>query len=157
MRALAVALTCLAYAGPVQAEWYRASSKHFVIYSEQEPESLRKYAETLERFDAAVRTIRGMDDLPPSQGNRLTIFSLFDPADVARLAGDKTGLTAGFYTTCGRQDRTDRRFLQGQGRGLGSRRVAHRFRRSPCRTEDGHPARRRRTEPCRGHRHRFAS
>ena len=97
MRALAVALACLACAGSAQAEWYRASSKHFVIYSEQEPESLRKYAETLERFDAAVRTIRGMDDLPPSQGNRLTIFSLFDPADVARLAGDKTGLTAGFY------------------------------------------------------------
>ena len=97
MRFFAAALAGLVLAEPAQAEWYRASSEHFVIYSEQEPESLRKYAETLERFDAAVRTIRGMDDLPPSQGDRLTIFSLSDPAEVARLAGDKSGMTAGFY------------------------------------------------------------
>ena len=97
MRAFVAAFAGLALAAPAQAEWYRASSERFVIYSEQPPETIRKFADSLERFDGAVRAIRGMADLPPSQGNRLTIFSLADSADVARLADDKTGMTAGLY------------------------------------------------------------
>ena len=57
---------------PAPAAWYRASSEHFLIYSEDKPEDLREFAENLEQFDGAVRAVRGMDDLPLEQGNRLT-------------------------------------------------------------------------------------
>jgi len=97
MRAGLGALAALLCAVPAQATWYRASSEHFLIYSEQRPEVLREFAENLEKFDGAVRAVRGMQDLPLSQGNRVTIFTLRDSADVQRLAGDKSGFIQGFY------------------------------------------------------------
>lgn len=97
MRVYVAAFVALALSVPAQAEWNRASSEHFLIYSEQKPEVLKQFAEKLERFDGAVRAVRGMDDLPPSLGNRLTVFMLGDQAQVSRLASDKTGFTQGFY------------------------------------------------------------
>ena len=94
---MAAAVVALGMSSAAQAEWYRASSEHFLIYSEQKPDLLKQYAEKLERFDSAVRVVRGMDDLPPSQGNRVTIFMLGDPAAVSQLYGDKSGTTQGFY------------------------------------------------------------
>lgn len=96
MKAGLCALAAL-LAAPAQATWYRASSEHFLIYSEQKPQTIRQFAENLERFDGAVRALRGMQDLPLSQGNRVTIFALRDATDVQRLAGDKTGFIKGFY------------------------------------------------------------
>ena len=97
MRAFYCALTLLASAAPARADWYRASSEHFLIYSEQKPDKLREFAEDLEKFDGAVRAVRGMADLPLSQGNRVTIFMLESSAEVQRLAGDKSGFIQGFY------------------------------------------------------------
>ena len=94
---MAVVAALTLAAAPARAEWYRASSEHFLIYSEQKPEIVKQFAEKLERFDSAVRVVRGMDDLPPSQGNRVTIFMVGSPAEVQRLAGDKTGTLEGFY------------------------------------------------------------
>src|SRR3954462_4741234 len=93
----ALALAAIGASTPSHAAWNRASSEHFLIYSEQKPEALRAFAEDLERFDGAVRALRGMDDLPLSQGNRITIFSLRTAADVQRLYGDKSGFIAGLY------------------------------------------------------------
>lgn len=94
---LALALGIAAIAAPARADWYQASSRHFLIYSEQKPGTLRQFAEELEKFDCAVRLVRKMDDLPPSQGNRLTIF-VFSHADpVQKLAKDNSGMIAGFY------------------------------------------------------------
>jgi hypothetical protein len=97
MRAGLCALAALLCATPSQASWYRTTSEHFLIYSEQKPATIRQFAENLERFDGAARALRGMEDLPLSQGNRLTIFSLRDDADVQHLAGDKTGFIKCFY------------------------------------------------------------
>lgn len=97
MRVFLCGLAALALSAPATAGWYRASSKHFVIYSDQKPETLRQFAENLEKFDGAVRAVRGMDDLPLSQGNRVTIFRLRDAAEVQRLVNDKTGFIQGFY------------------------------------------------------------
>ena len=96
MKAGLCALAAL-LAAPAQATWYRASSEHFLIYSEQKRQALREFAEDLEKFDGAVRFVRGMDDLPLSQGNRITIFTLRSAAEVQRLYGDKTGFIDGFY------------------------------------------------------------
>lgn len=97
MRAFCWALALLASAAPAYADWYRASSEHFLIYSEQKPDKLREFAENLEKFDGAVRAVRGMEDLPLSQGNRVTIFMAPSSAEVQRLAGDKSGFIQGFY------------------------------------------------------------
>jgi hypothetical protein len=97
MRIFVTALLAFVLSTAAHAEWYRASSEHFLIYSEQQPQVLKQFAEKLERFDSAVRVVRGMDDLPPSQGNRVTIFMVSSPAEVQRLAGDKSGTLEGFY------------------------------------------------------------
>jgi hypothetical protein len=97
MRLHLSALAALMLSAPAAAEWYRASSEHFVIYSDQKPDRLRQFAENLEKFDGAVRAVRGMGDLPLSQGNRVTIFRLRDAEDVQRLANDKSGFVQGFY------------------------------------------------------------
>lgn len=97
MRLFLLALSALSLSVPAHAEWHRASSEHFLIYADQRPETIRKFAERLEKFDGAVRAIRGMDDLPLSQGNRLTVFVLKDVGEVQRLAHDKSGMIAGFY------------------------------------------------------------
>jgi len=97
MRLFVWAVGLVLLGAPAQAEWARASSEHFLIYSEQKPNDLRKFAEDLERFDGAVRAVRGMADLPLSKGNRITIFALRKSADVQRLINDKSGFIDGFY------------------------------------------------------------
>src|SRR3982750_3708985 len=97
MRIFVAAVLAAGLSAAAHAEWYRASSEHFLIYSEQKPDVLKQFAEKLERFDSAVRVVRGMDALPPSQGNRVTIFMVGSPAEVQRLAGDKSGTLEGFY------------------------------------------------------------
>lgn len=85
-------------ASPTQAAWYQASSKHFVIYSDDNPKRLRDFAERLERFDGGVRHAQLMDDPSIGDGNRLTLFVLPKAADVRALVGDKSGFLDGFYT-----------------------------------------------------------
>ena len=93
---LLLAVAALLASTSAQANWYRASSQHFVIYSEQRPESLHNFAEELERFDQAVRVIHGMQDQPASKGNRVTIFDV-GAAKVQQLVHDDSGMIEGFY------------------------------------------------------------
>lgn len=79
------------------AAWQKASSKHFVIYADQNPDKLRDFALKLEKFDQAVRLARGMEDYPVGDGNRVTIFVVRNTAKVQSLANDKSGFIAGFY------------------------------------------------------------
>jgi Flp pilus assembly protein TadD len=81
----------------VHAAWHKASSKHFVIYSEQKPEQLRAFAAKLERFDQAVRKVRGSSDPPMGDGNRLTVFVVKSVSTVQRLYRDDSGSVYGFY------------------------------------------------------------
>ncbi len=84
--------------GTAHASWYQASSKHFIIYADDNPKSLRNFAGWLERFDAALRVADHLVDPEVGDGNRLTVFVLPKAADVQALAGDKTGFLDGFYT-----------------------------------------------------------
>jgi tetratricopeptide (TPR) repeat protein len=81
-----LALALFLAAQPAQATWYEASSKHFVVYSEQKPEKLRTFADQLERFDKAMRVLWGRDDPPIGPGNRVTVYVVDDIADVGRLS-----------------------------------------------------------------------
>jgi hypothetical protein len=84
-------------AGPAHAAWYVAKSKHFVIYADQNPNTLSRFASHLEMFDRAVRHERNMADPEIGDGNRLTVFVMPTAASVQKLYGDKTGFIDGFY------------------------------------------------------------
>jgi len=90
---LAAALLALPVAA--HADWYEASTGHFIVYSEQKPEKLRDFATKLERFDKLIRYIRKVKDEPIGPANRLTVYVVDDTSDVAKLAGES--FVAGFY------------------------------------------------------------
>lgn len=92
----AVILT--AAAAHADAAWYKASSKHFIIYADDSPKALADFGTRLEGFDQAARILLRMDDPQVGDGNRLTIYVLPNAAEVRRLAGDKSGFLDGFYT-----------------------------------------------------------
>src|SRR5437868_1545321 len=82
---------------PAVAAWNVAESKHVVIYADERPNELSDFAAKLERFDQAVRYVRGMDDPPVGLGNRLTVFVLPTVGAVQKLMnGDR--FIEGFYT-----------------------------------------------------------
>ena len=70
----------------VEAAWTEASTRHFVVYSEDRPEDTRQLAEKLERFDQALRYVSRLEDkeLPPA--NRLTIYVMRSVGEVQSLA-----------------------------------------------------------------------
>lgn len=98
LRSILAAILAILLSSPSSAAWHKASSRHFIIYSEEEPARLKAYAEKLERFDSAVRLMRGMKDPPVGDGNRLTVFVVKDVRTVAQLKPvDRDVRSSGFY------------------------------------------------------------
>ena len=95
---LSAALAVLSLS-PASAAWHKASSRHFVVYADDEAAYLRSYAEKLERVDQAIRSARGMADPDIGLGNRLTIFVVPSALDVAKLMRGNNPSVAGFYRT----------------------------------------------------------
>lgn len=96
---IAAAVIALGLAAPAQAAWQQASSRHFVIYGNDDPRRLSEFAMKLEKFDQAARKLRGMDDPPVGIGNRVTVFLVSDQNAVIRLVqgvNDRSSV-AGFY------------------------------------------------------------
>lgn len=91
-----VGLMLLCLGSSVHAAWHEARTKHFVIYSDDNPRNLEQFAVRLEKFDQAVRHITHMDDPPLGDGNRLTIFVLPNEGAVEKLHGGKN--VGGFYS-----------------------------------------------------------
>jgi hypothetical protein len=97
-RLLSVALLLVATLLTVpsaHAEWKRADSDHFIIYSDGSQSDLRALAIKLERFDAALRMVFSIPDNPNER--RLPIYLLLNANEVSRLVGAKGGFIAGFY------------------------------------------------------------
>ncbi len=78
-----------------QADWYRASSKHFVVYSDDSERDVRDYTTQLEQFDQAIRRWHVAPENPRGESARVTVFVLPDQAAVGKLAGRSS--VAGFY------------------------------------------------------------
>ena len=87
----------LAAASPAAAGWRQASTDHFVIYSEDSEKDLRDFATRLERFDQAMRKIRGVPDRALAPSNRLTVFVVRDLRAVQKLYGRGAQDVGGFY------------------------------------------------------------
>ena len=77
------------------AQWVEAQSNHFVVYSRSTPEEARKFVTELERFDQAVRSLRGIKTPPLNPASRVTVFVLDDTRAVGNLAGNQG--VAGFF------------------------------------------------------------
>jgi hypothetical protein len=94
-RLFVLLLTFLAFPGVAHADWYEASTTHFVVYSDDKPETVRQFATNLERFDRALRFLCNLGDDPLGKANRVTIFIVGDVPLMARLAHNSQA--AGFY------------------------------------------------------------
>ena len=94
---LRIALAALALLAPAtaHADWYEASTDHFVVYSDDKPERIERFATQLERFDKALRALRGLTAEPVGNANRVTVYVVDGTSVVARLAGSSN--VAGFY------------------------------------------------------------
>ena len=80
---------------PAQAEWLKATSRHFQIYSNTSPEAINTLATKLEQVDGALRRISGIKDGNETAANPVTVYVLESQAEVERLIrGDNI---AGFY------------------------------------------------------------
>jgi tetratricopeptide (TPR) repeat protein len=98
LKTLALAVgAAITAASPAQAAWRQASTAHFVIYSEDDEKSLRDFATKLERYDAAMRYIRGLSDPEISPNNRLTVFVVPGFSAVRKLYGKGGSGVGGFY------------------------------------------------------------
>ncbi|TCP30654.1 hypothetical protein EV292_11211 [Sphingomonas sp. BK235] len=85
----------VAGAAPAAAAWQEASSPHFLVYSDDDPAEVTAFATTLERFDKAMRVMRGLPDTPVSAAQRVTVYVLKDVRAVQRLLGSSG--VAGVY------------------------------------------------------------
>lgn len=95
MRWLAGLVAAWLAIGVAHADWYEASGRNVRVLTEGKAEAARKLADQLERFDAALRVLRGIEGNDPGPANRLTVYLLDDTGDVEQLIGRKQ--VAGFY------------------------------------------------------------
>lgn len=95
MRLILLAAVAASVLMPSQlsAKWYEAKSRHFTVYSEQDPDELKTYATRLERYDGAIRAVRGTKG--ETSTGPVTVYVLKTAADVGELYGSDTVL--GFY------------------------------------------------------------
>lgn len=82
---------------PAYAAWYEASSEHFVIYADTRESDAREFAETLERFHAAMELRTGRTVETPSPSNRVSIYVVGSEARLRDLYGNRNSNVAGFY------------------------------------------------------------
>ena len=82
---------------PARADWAEVSSDHFVIYGEQRPEALRKFAERLEMFHAAMCLSFKRDAPKPSPSNRVTVYVVSNTREVRELADSNNRFLGGLY------------------------------------------------------------
>lgn len=90
------ALAC--FPSPALADWYKASSDHFVIYAEDSEKDIRRFAESLERYHKAMEFLTQRKSEKPSPSNRVTVFVVGSQRDIRELAGTDSRYIAGFYT-----------------------------------------------------------
>ncbi|HWK36137.1 hypothetical protein [Sphingomonas sp.] len=77
------------------AEWQEASSRHFVVYSDDKPENVRAFTERLEKFDSAIRQLRMAPEDRRGKSARVTVFVLNNIPEIEKLSGQSN--VAGFY------------------------------------------------------------
>jgi tetratricopeptide (TPR) repeat protein len=92
---LLFAATLAAVAVPAAAEWYEASSEHFVIYADDRPADIKTFAANLERYHSAMVKVTRREAEVPSPSNRVVIYVVGGDRAMRSLSGDRK--IGGFY------------------------------------------------------------
>lgn len=92
----AVLLLATLVAAPASAKWREASSKHFVVYANQDEKAVRSFTESLERYHNALGYLYKVPAVAVSPANRVTVY-VVTPEDVTRLLPVRNRNVAGFY------------------------------------------------------------
>ncbi len=71
------------------ADWYEASTRHFVVYSDEDPAKLKDYTQKLERYDAAMRVLTGTPDLDFSPQLRVHVFVVASVSEIQKIYGGR--------------------------------------------------------------------
>ena len=96
LRILLVAVAVAAVPGLAHAEWRKAETRHFTVFSDGSERSLREYAIELERIDQLMRTYFA---LPGSEGDRpLPVYLVGDRRAMAVAQPGLPSSTAGVYS-----------------------------------------------------------
>lgn len=95
MRLRVMVVLALCAGSPAHAEWWEARTEHFIVYSETSSKDARAFAERLERYDQALRSLQNIKPTAETDWTRVTVFRTGKQADIGRLAGG--GGVAGFY------------------------------------------------------------
>ena len=95
--AFVLAATMLLASSPARADWYEASSDHFVIYADDKEKDIRRFSQNLERYHTAMEAVLGRKVAKPSPSNRVVIFVVGSQRDIRKIAGSKSRSLAGFY------------------------------------------------------------
>lgn len=84
---LLLSMALVAATSPAHAAWQVAHSRHFVVYSNDEPAVVAAFATKLERFDRAIRLVLQLSDLEVGASGRLTVYVVDSADDVRRITG----------------------------------------------------------------------
>ena len=90
-------MAALGSAQPACAEWFEATSAHFVVYANGSEQDVRRQAEQLERFDSLIRYFNAIPAREEDGSNKLTVYVVANDAAVRRMFGAGGTNIAGFY------------------------------------------------------------
>jgi hypothetical protein len=88
---LSFLLALVSFSAPARAAWIEGTTQHFTFYGDMSPDAMRRFAERLERYDAALRRITGAHE-----SSRVDIY-LLPLGDVQTLHGPHSEGIYGFY------------------------------------------------------------
>lgn len=94
-RLLALIALCWMSIASAHAQWFEATTPRVRVLAKGDADTARELAEKLERFDAAMRLIGGVESRDMGPAGRLTVY-VVDPRDLSRYAG--SDMVAGFYS-----------------------------------------------------------
>jgi Flp pilus assembly protein TadD len=94
--AACVLLIGTALATPAAADWRRAESPRFILYSDGDAGVLRDYAQKLETFDRLLRAIHGLP-LSEVPDRKLPIYLVGSQRDIQQVRLGSGSSIAGFY------------------------------------------------------------
>ncbi len=95
---LAVFIALTVVAAPAKADWLRAESERFIVYSDGDERTLRRYVQKLETFDRVLRlwiaADLSLDEAPPRP---LPIYLVGNHRELARVVPGATEILQGIY------------------------------------------------------------
>ena len=95
VRIVVASLLFVSFTQPARAEWYEASSDHFVIYADDKDADIKRFSENLERYHSAMAFLMKREVDLPSPSSRVTIYVVGGEKEMRSLSGSST--IGGFY------------------------------------------------------------